>query len=95
VRRVPFEKSDVRLYTFDGPGGAGWIAWYEPDALALPGDPEPKRAVSIGVPGRRVRVEPIITRPGQTLPKSRLIATREGAVRLELTPTPVLVYPET
>jgi hypothetical protein len=42
-----------------------------------------------------VRVEPIITRPGQALPKSRLIATRQGAVRLELTPTPVLVYPET
>jgi hypothetical protein len=95
VRRVPFERSDVRLYAFDGPGGVGWIAWYEPDALALPGDPEPKRAVSIGVPGRRVRVESIITRPGQALPESRLIATRQGAVGLELTPTPVLVYPET
>ena len=95
VRRVPVETSDVRLYAFSGPGGPGWIAWHEPDALALPGDPEPKRAISIGVPGRRVRVERIITRPGQSRPKSRLIATRQGAARLELTPTPVLVYPET
>ena len=44
--------------------------------------------------GRRVRVEPIITRPGQALPKSRLIATQRGEVRLELTPAPVLLYPE-
>ncbi len=95
VRRVPVEASDVRLYALGGPGGSGWIAWHEPDALALPGDPEPKRVVSIGVPGRRVRVEPIITRPGQSRPKSRLVATRRGAARLELTPTPVLVYPET
>jgi hypothetical protein len=95
VRRVPLPESDVRLYAFDGPGGSGWIAWHEPDALALPGDPEPSRTASIGVPGRRVRVEPIITRPGQALPKSRLIATQRGAVELELTPTPVLLYPET
>jgi hypothetical protein len=95
VQRVPFDQGDVRLYVFDGPGGAGWIAWYEPDTLALPGDPTPKRAVYIGVPARRVRIESIITSPGQALPESRLLDTKHGAVRLELTPTPLLVYPET
>jgi hypothetical protein len=94
VQRVPLEDDDVRLYFIDGPGGSGWIAWHEPGGLALPGDPAPKRAVSIGISGRRVRVEPIITRPGQALPKSRMIATQRGEVRLELTPTPVLLYPE-
>jgi hypothetical protein len=95
VQRVPVERSDVRLYALSGPGGSGWIAWHEPDALALPGDPEPKRVVSIGVPGRRVRVEPIITRAGQLRPTSRLITTRRGAVDLELTTVPLLVFPET
>ncbi|HEY5657320.1 MAG TPA: hypothetical protein VIY27_05985, partial [Myxococcota bacterium] len=95
VRRVRLEQADVRLYTFEGPGGAGWIAWHEPEGLTLPSEPTPRRSIAFGVPGRRVRVEPIITQPGQALPRSRLVATRQGSIELEVTPEPVLVYPET
>jgi hypothetical protein len=94
VQRLSLGLSDVRLYALDGPAGRAWIAWYEPGFVALPEDPTPTRAVSFPTGARRIRVEPVITRPEQTDPDSRLLESQGGIARLELTPTPVLVFPE-
>ena len=93
IRRIFVGPSDVRLYLFDGPAGPGWIGWYDPVRVHLPGDATLKRVVSLETGAVRVHLEPIITRPEQTEPAARVIGTQDGAVRLELTSTPLLVLP--
>jgi len=93
VQRLSLGSRDTRLYVVEGGAGKSWIAWYEPGSIALPGEPTPVRAVSFPTGSRRIRVEPAITRAGQRKAESRMFDSEGGVARLDLTPTPVFVYP--
>lgn len=94
VRRLALGLSDVRLYALEGRAGRAWIGWYESGGVALPGEPAPTRAVSFPTGARRVRVEPVIARAEQATPGSHALDSPGGIARIELTTTPVIVFPE-
>jgi hypothetical protein len=93
VRRVPHDRSDVRLYALEGPAGKAWIGWLDPGRVALPGDPQPAAVVSLTTGSERVRIEPIVTETGRAETAARPLATEAGIASLELTPYPVFVHP--
>lgn len=93
VERLRLPRRDVRVYALDGPAGPAWVAWYEPRQLVLPGEPIPAAIVSFPTQSERVRIEEIITRPGQHEPDRLVVDTDGGTAWLEVTPTPAFVYP--
>ncbi len=68
-----------------------WVAWFNPKKALLPEDGQPGIAVSLATGAAKVSIEPVITAMGQTEPDRRVVATKNGAVRLTLTHIPVYV----
>jgi hypothetical protein len=93
VRRVPLDRSDVRLYALEGPAGTAWIGWLDPGRVTLPGDPQPVSVVSFETGSERVRIEPIVTGTGQPESAAQALDTDGGVASIALTPLPVLIHP--
>jgi len=93
VLRVDVGRSDLYLYEFDGPHGRAWIGWYAAPGVALPGDPIPTEIATIRSGSQRLRIEPLVTRAGNTRAESHVITTQDGIARIEFTPIPIFVYP--
>jgi hypothetical protein len=94
VQRVELDRRGLRLYAFDGPLGPAWIGWYAPAGIALPGDPIPTEIATIRAGTQRLRIEPLVTQSGRTKPETHVITTNDGTARIEFTPVPVFLYPE-
>jgi len=94
VSRLSSPDPRIRLYQFTKGRNSLWIAWLEPDKLALPKDPvlEAPLQLQAGVP--RVAVETLITRFGQIVPDKQSVETDNGELLLDVSPVPVFVYAE-
>lgn len=95
VERIAVGEPGVRLYrvssTDDAERPPFQVAWYEPGVLILPGDAVPETTLILETTAATVEVETLITGPGQTEPVLESLSAADGAVTVELSPTPVFI----
>ncbi|MEW6363761.1 MAG: hypothetical protein AB1714_03880 [Acidobacteriota bacterium] len=91
VSRVKYADDRIRVYMIRAAGRRSWVAWFNPNKALLPEDGQPAITVSLATGAAKVTIEPVITTMGQTEPDRRVVATKNSAVRLSLTHTPVYV----
>ncbi len=91
IRALPLPGKNLRVFEIKRRDASSWIAWLEPAKLLLPGDPVPTAPLELPVAAPRWNVEKLINRHGQTRPDTSLIPATDRVLRLELTPTPVLI----
>lgn len=91
VERLKLGGRGIYAYRFDVRGSPVHILWYDDFKHQRPGEKEARRTVSLPIRGREARITGILTGMSQTSPKVRTRAVKNGAVRLSLTETPVIV----
>lgn len=94
IERTRLADGRARLYRVRQGPRSWWVAWLEPARVTLPGEPLPTLEVALAVAGRRVAIEKLIDRAGQTRPETETLPVRDGRLRLTLTPAPQFVLPE-
>jgi hypothetical protein len=85
---------DPRLHIYQiikKDGHIGWVAWFDPGYLVLPGDPVPTYNLTCYPGGSSITVEPMIFNAGQSQPTPYVIKTPQGAVTITFSPYPVFV----
>lgn len=82
-------EEDVRLYRVENSKDKFWIGWVHPDYLVLPGDPEPKKTVSLNL---RSGANIIIMAQTANPADARAIEPIDGKVNINLTTTPIYIF---
>jgi len=93
VKRLKHSDPAVRIYRVRRRGGFFWVAWRDPQGVLLPRDGEPTSAIDLATGAGSVTVEPVITELGQEEPERSTLPASDGVVSLELTHTPIYVFP--
>ncbi len=93
ITRLEVGNPRARVYAVTEGEATRWVAWLDAGVLVLPDDPTPVMRVSWPAGPATLIIEPVITRFGQTEPERVTVATEAGVVTLDLTPTPIFLYP--
>ena len=94
IKQLPVEDAAVVIYQISRGDARSWVAWLEPERLALPGDASPRIEIDLPVQASMVMVERMISKDGQIHPVFKSIIPIKGILPVTLTPYPTYVYSE-
>ncbi len=91
VQRLTGLGSGVEAFTFTVQGAPVYVLWYDNGAAQGPGEDLPVTSVSLPVRAPEVTMQVVPTERGQEGPVSSVLVAENGAVALELSPTPIVI----
>jgi hypothetical protein len=91
VRRLTGLGDGVEAFAFTVQGAPVYVLWYENGTVQGPGDEPPVTSVSLPVRASQLTMLTLPTERGQNEPTSAVLTAGEGVVKLEISPTPVVV----
>jgi hypothetical protein len=94
VERVRLRESHGRVYRVRKAKESFWVAWRDPGGVLLPEDGQPSLEVSLPIDSTGAEIESTITAMGQTRAQRQQVRARNGQATLQLTHTPVFVFPD-
>ncbi|MCL4418391.1 MAG: hypothetical protein M1308_04465 [Actinobacteria bacterium] len=94
IERISFEDKSLRIYKVTDENGYFFIAWFEPGYLVLPEDEIPESKLKLDVQSEKAAVENLITEIGQQNPIKETQITSNGILEMDLTSTPVFIFPQ-
>ncbi len=94
IKRIEMQDLATRVYEITMNDRLFWVAWQNPMAPITSLDPVSTTMTNLNVGVDRIRVEAVITNPGQTEAESMVQETVNGVAQLELSHTPVYIFPE-
>lgn len=92
IERVAVPEENVWAFKITRGDKPLWIAWLDPGVF-LSGDEVPEATVTFAVTGSTATVETLTTEEGETIPRRESAPTKDGAVTVTVTPTPVFILP--
>ena len=93
IQRIQMPDDHARVYVVKKKGKKFWVAWRNPKGVFLPVDGQLKTTITLQTGTNQVTIEPVITKIGQAKPKRTKVASPAGITKLELTHTPIYIFP--
>lgn len=94
IARLDAGDPAIHLYALDGDEGVLWIGWYEPRPIRGADDAVPLAEVEIEFGARRAQLLHAPSALGRAASERVVRESREGKLRVELSPTPLFVLPD-